>query len=290
MDYFLNIAGAKIKITAPDFQPPEEYAAFSASACDMPDIRITCKKTYERPTANGAYLGSASDYAVFSDGKTVLRLFSGATDFAVLSAYPADSGGECEVTLPEKNYGALMGGNYFFGILSLFQLMLRRGTLFLHASYIEYNGKAVIFSAPSGVGKSTQAALWERRLGAGVINGDKCAVNMINGTAFAHGVPFAGTSGICNNRSLPLAAVVLLSQAERNEVRLLKGTNALAGVMRNVYLDFIDPNERGLALSALGDILSSVPAYSFACTKEDDAAAALFDFLCKTGDITAYGI
>lgn len=47
--------------------------------------------------------------------------------------------------------------------------------LFFHSSALMFDGKAYIFSAPSGTGKSTHTALWQRHFGGRVqmINDDK---------------------------------------------------------------------------------------------------------------------
>lgn len=42
------------------------------------------------------------------------------------------------------------------------QILNEKSTFILHSSYINFNGKAILFSAPSGAGKSTQADLWEK--------------------------------------------------------------------------------------------------------------------------------
>ena len=41
-------------------------------------------------------------------------------------------------------------------------LLLARGHAVLHASAIRVGGQAILFTAPSGTGKSTQAELWSR--------------------------------------------------------------------------------------------------------------------------------
>ena len=56
--------------------------------------------------------------------------------------------------------------------LELFHLLLLEGGAVLHASYILVRGRAILFSGPSGVGKSTQANLWAQYRSAEVINGE----------------------------------------------------------------------------------------------------------------------
>ena len=77
---------------------------------------------------------------------------------------------------------------YFWHTQALPQLLLPFSCVLLHASVIEYAGGAVLFSAPSGTGKSTQAALWARHRGAHIRNGDKAGVRVLPDSVRAYGV------------------------------------------------------------------------------------------------------
>ena len=54
--------------------------------------------------------------------------------------------------------------------------LLRNEGMMLHASAVEYGGRAVCFSAPPGTGKSTHAERWARLFGASILNDDKPAL------------------------------------------------------------------------------------------------------------------
>ena len=171
---------------------------------------------------------------------------------------------------------------FVWSSVSLAQLMLAKNAFFLHSSFIDVGGKAVLFSAASGVGKSTQAALWQKHRGAEIINGDKSGVLVENGV-YACGVPFCGTSGICRNRNLPLGAVVLLSQAKTNSIRRLAGVEALQGILQNVHLDFIAPNEYNKCIDLIIELLAAVPVYAMGCTPDEEAVITLENLLKTEG-------
>ena len=59
------------------------------------------------------------------------------------------------------------------------------------ASFIRWQGRGILFSAPSGTGKSTQANLWVQHQGAEVINGDRAALRQVGGRWQAFGLPYA---------------------------------------------------------------------------------------------------
>ena len=118
---------------------------------------------------------------------------------------------------------------------SLFDILADAGMLVLHSAYIvTRQGQGILFSGPSGIGKSTQAALWQRYAGAEIINGDRALVRPDTGTV--SGVFYAGTSGISRNVTAPLQAVILLEQVRTLDKRRLREKMGRLdeGVMRQV--------------------------------------------------------
>ena len=112
--------------------------------------------------------------------------------------------------------------------LALERPLLHHGRLILHASAVLYHERAILFAAPSGGGKSTQAEIWEHSLHAKVINGDK-VILYDNGTnLIAYGSPIAGSSGIYRNICAPVAAIVQLEKGSENTITPL--------TMRDRYL------------------------------------------------------
>lgn len=86
--------------------------------------------------------------------------------------------------------------------------IVQRGGFLLHASFVRWKDKSILFTAPSGTGKSTQAELWRCHRNAEIINGDRVAVTMSDQGAMSWGIPYCGTSGICKNAQLPVAAIL----------------------------------------------------------------------------------
>lgn len=60
-----------------------------------------------------------------------------------------------------------------FGHIAMERILMEQEAAILHASFIEYEGQAVLFTGPSGIGKSTQAGLWEQYEDAQILNGDR---------------------------------------------------------------------------------------------------------------------
>ncbi len=108
--------------------------------------------------------------------------------------------------------------NQLLAVTGFPSALLYRSCLTFHCSYILYLDRAILFAAPSGTGKSTQAALWEKYRGAEIINGDRALLFRQNGQWFAGGISVCGSSNICKNKTAPLVAVVLLEQGAENQV------------------------------------------------------------------------
>lgn len=161
----------------------------------------------------------------------------------------------------------------------IFRMLAEHGGVVLHSSYIiTQRGEALLFSAPSGTGKSTQAELWRSYAGAKVINGDRALVKAENGVT-ANGILFSGTSGISENVTAPLRAIVLLRQSEKNEIRSVSGKEAFMRLLPQCsYYPDEEENLR-LVTGILAEIISAVSVYDFGCVPDESAVSALSEVL-----------
>lgn len=156
----------------------------------------------------------------------------------------------------------------------LIQLLADYGMLILHSSYIlTAQGDGIVFSGPSGVGKSTQAALWERFAGAEVINGDRALIRPADDTV--HGILYCGTSGICRNVSAPLSAIVLPRQADENASRPCPPRAAFGRILNQCayYPRYAPSAERMTELVA--QLVSRIPVFELDCRMDEMAVRTL---------------
>ena len=168
--------------------------------------------------------------------------------------------------------------NYARNLITLLDLettMLEFDTMILHASLIRWMGRGIVFSAPSGTGKSTQASLWERYAGAEVLNGDRAAIRKKDGFPRAYGIPYAGTSGIYRNESAPLTALVALRQAGENRIRRIHGAEAFRYLYRETMIHRWDPVFEDRAVKLLMDVISEVPVFLLECRPDSGAVETL---------------
>lgn len=165
--------------------------------------------------------------------------------------------------------------------LAMEQLLLRHKAFQLHSSVIEWRGQGILFSAPSGTGKSTQAELWRTLEGAQVINGDKAMIRQQQGKYVAYGSPYAGTSGIYTDLSVPIRAIVVLSQAPENRLERLSPTAAFGKLYRESTVPAWDPDFVEKISELIIDLIGRVPVYHLACRPDAEAVEVLKNELTK---------
>lgn len=150
--------------------------------------------------------------------------------------------------------------------------IIRRKGFFLHCSCLRYRDRAIVFTAPSGTGKSTHASLWVKYLSDQVtmINDDKPLVREIDGRFIIYGTPWNGKHRIGNNISAPIGAIFYLEQAKENAVDRLDSFTALSLLLQQTVLP--DTKEStSLLLDMLGSMLEQVPVYRLRCNISKEA-------------------
>ena len=165
--------------------------------------------------------------------------------------------------------------------MELEHLLTRHDTLLFHSTFIEVDGKAILFTAPSGVGKSTQAELWCRYRNARLINGDRTGIQWRADAPWACGVPFSGSSDVRHNETWPLAAIVCLSQAPVNTLTRLRGVRAFRQIWEGCTVHLWDRADVEQATQTVTRILGHVPVYALACTPDASAVEVLYQQLTK---------
>ncbi len=147
------------------------------------------------------------------------------------------------------------------------------GGLVMHGSAISYEGKGIVFSAPSGTGKSTHAGLWKQQYGERVlhINDDKPAIRFNEGAPIVYGTPWSGKTDTNSNNSAPLKAIVFLKQAPENQIQPLSVDDALMHIYRETVRPFYDEALGMKVLEAAERLIQSVPVFLLECTISSQA-------------------
>ena len=185
------------------------------------------------------------------------------------------------VHLKQEIFPGKVSAKYVLDILSAEHLIARSDGFVLHCSYVDCDGKAILFTAPSETGKSTQADLWHQYRGAEIINGDRAAIRLENGVLLAEGIPYAGSSQYCKNRTLPVLAVVYLGQAPRTTIRKMRGYEAFARIWEGISVNTWDKEDMERISAVVQKAAAEIPVYHLCCTPDESAVIALEDELRK---------
>lgn len=179
--------------------------------------------------------------------------------------------GNVEIRVLPEYLSWFAGSEGIFNRIGMETLLLQHKGLLLHASLIKYEDKSIAFTGPSGVGKSTQADLWKAHLGVQILNGDRAALRLDQDTWMAYGSPYAGTSGIHKNDGAPLAAIVVLDQAQENRISRLTETQALKYLYPELSVHHWDREFVAKATDLCLQLLTQVPVYLLECRPEESA-------------------
>ncbi|MDR0890229.1 MAG: hypothetical protein LBM28_06265 [Oscillospiraceae bacterium] len=167
------------------------------------------------------------------------------------------------------------------GCVAFEHLAICAGSLPIHASHIQTQFGSLVFTGPSGIGKSTQAALWEKT--AKILNGDKTLLQLEQGEIFAASIPYCGTSDICHRGGGKLAAIVVLEQAKENHVQQLHAAQAVSQLMASVIRNPWHRDDAQRALELAAQIAQRVPIYKLRCVPNETAVHCLRTVLEKGG-------
>lgn len=185
------------------------------------------------------------------------------------------SGGEAEVLLSAAAAQELRVDPVFASLFALERHMLRRDSLILHCAYTVCRGEAILFSGPSGIGKSTQAALWARYRGSRVVNGDRALLRRDAGRWLACGWPVCGSSGICEVEDTPVRAIVMLRQGRANRVERLSPLQAFASLYAQITINGWNRAFAQQAMSLIEALVAQAPVLLLTCDMTQDAVACL---------------
>ncbi len=157
--------------------------------------------------------------------------------------------------------------------------LLKHDGFYLHSSAVELEGRAYLFSGPSGMGKSTHTRLWQQIFGdaAQVFNDDKPALRCLEDRWFAYGTPWCGKDGINQNKKVPLGGICFLKQAKENRIRRLAPSEALARVMGQTIHRLSSVENLDLVLMHLEKLVQMIPVYELENRPEPEAARLSYE-------------
>lgn len=230
-----------------DFRSAEDEAGESTIfVCDYEDISVT---TY------GVEYYPEKEYRFFRSQKNPSSMMFANQDWTNIKICRGFNGKYSEELMTTAVYSKLC----------------EKHTLLMHAAFVDFNGDGIIFTGPSGIGKTTQAELWKKYLGATIVNGDKAFVRNFDGEFYAYGAPWGGSSPYCLNKKSSLKGIVVLLQSDKNSIKRLDSVEATARLLPQIFMHHWDENCVANVLSTFENVLKGVPVWLLECRPDEEA-------------------
>lgn len=151
--------------------------------------------------------------------------------------------------------------------------LIGKDVLLLHGSTVSVDGKAYLFTAPCGTGKSTHTRLWREVFGARavMVNDDKPFLAIAPEEVLAYGSPWSGKHGLATNICVPLQGICLLKRGIENQIQPLDPQRA-AALLRHQAHAPEDPALWVKNLALIDRLLTKVRLWEMVCNKDPSAA------------------
>ena len=114
--------------------------------------------------------------------------------------------------------------------------MTMYSTFLMHGAAVAVKGEAYMFTAASGVGKTTRLNRWLEQIeDSYVVNGDKPLLKVTDREILVCGTPWCGKEKLHTNTVVPLRAIVLLERGEKEILRKITFSEAFVKLLGQSY-------------------------------------------------------
>ena len=281
MTKFYKVAGHCFGLVLPEDSPLcgrlSQYEPFEIPAGEDPIFTVELCGSVEVPQAEQVYAGSEDP------AQPVVKLYKGESEWvyemAVCQGRPLAARMVSDASFTKGKVQVLNENYALFGLNNALMLMFAfrtasLGTLELHASVIVNRGRAFLWMAASGTGKSTHSKLWLEYIeGSRLLNDDNPVVRLnADGSVEVYGSPWSGKTPCYKNEHYPLGAFVQIRRSAVNKITRL-------GIFES-YALLYSSSSGFKADSSMGDdlhstfekIATSCPCYVLDCRPDEEAA------------------
>lgn len=168
---------------------------------------------------------------------------------------------------------------HFFAGQIFYERMPDFDGFMLHSSCVDLDGRAYLFSADSGVGKSTHTRLWRDHFGGRVkmLNDDKPLIRLIDGKYYACGTPWCGKHGLHDNSMSPIQAVAHIVRSEKNYIRRIGAEEAFRHLFQQTFMQIRDKGRMERLLALWDGFVENVSIYELGCNISDEAVEVAYN-------------
>lgn len=292
MDKIFQIGDFTFRLCCPEeIAPPPNFMLFERGdtervlekGSENSGVKETAEPEYtyrmhvaeELPVPEGKIIARRPDLTVYECGNRESRLIGVKGTEGYYACYRENDLSSAEITFAADRIGGLHIDPVFSSLLALERRLVKKDSMILHCAYVEYQGEAILFSAPSETGKTTQANLWEKYRGSRTVNGDRSLLGKKDGRWTAQGWPVCGTSEVCHDEAFPIRAIVMLSQADENRAVRMTPGQAFPLVYSQITVNRWNREDHIHTMDLIQDLLEHVPVYHLGCTISEEAVECL---------------
>lgn len=281
MNYQYKFIIAQLKILIISEIPliiQQEHEIFQQEFEESDDIRYLIRISKDRNNRKdmiSCYTGTT--YNVYNTKKGYVRVFD-LGDNKLLLCQDAQHKMQFFIEVEAEEMESMSQVNMLY-YLALELPFLFYHAFWLHASLVAWKDKGIVFTAPSGTGKSTQAELWQKYLGASILNGDRVLLRNHGSQWRGHGSIYAGSSHIYSNDSAKVHMLIILEQGQENKLIRLKPSEAFSEIYSGILTNPWDTEFTNRIIDEIMDLIAFVPVYRFRCRPDQDAVEMVRDEL-----------
>ena len=156
--------------------------------------------------------------------------------------------------------------------------LLDEGIIHFHCSALAIDGKSILFTGPSGTGKSSHSREWRTHFGDRVkmINDDEPLLH-IGDTVMVYGTPFSGEYNLQTNTEANVSAIIIIYQSTINTIKQISAKQAFPLLLNQSY--FKEEANEMLKAMKLIERLSRLPVFLLGCNISDEAVMTVYNEL-----------
>ena len=176
------------------------------------------------------------------------------------------------ILIKDSIYKTVMHSFRIWSYMFLERILLEQNALILHSASIISQGRAVLFTAPSETGKTTQTDIWQRNEPTVTdLNGDRTILIKTADGWRACGIPISGTSERCEQIMAEIAGIAFVERAPWDRVLEMGTMEKLMLLYDQITVYDACPADAEKALELMEDLLANIRIVRLQCTMKDSA-------------------